>query len=478
MQCVEPDYGVGFGDNTTLSVRVVCRSRENDKDLQRYQRREFMSVRKPINRRVFVLSIFIGATAGLLGIIPALLAGWWNSFEIVVFSCLTLIGSVFLGGILGGCLCFYLQHKSVQRWKVLLGAAAVGLLFPVGAGIYQISLKIQSNQREQIFNASATQSVILIPTLKAPFEELFQVNTLAAMAVSPDGRYLAYAPLFPDDDADRIHLWDLKNKRALENRFLGNSSPISLLEFSPDGHTLLVGGSDHNLQVWQVPSGEEAFELTGHQDIIYCAAVSHDGALAATEDGDGKVILWDLVNGRKAAQPSIGRFMTISCDLDFSPDGKLLAFTSNKSDDDEEIIIWDIALGQPVGFLAKPGTFSVGGIAFSPDGKSLTGIDYENVYLWDVKKLNLVVTIPGPAQSAFLDSFAGFSPDGRWIFATDHSVIYQFDPAGLETIKRLTDPYSYSLIEDIYFLADGRLVVSYWHENGPTGIGIWTLGGE
>ena len=69
---------------------------------------------------------------------------------------------------------------------------------------------------------------------------------------------------------------------------------IWTVAFSPDGKTLVSGGLDSAIRLWDVakraPIGQP---LLGHRDNVYSVAFSPDGRAVASGSGDGSVMLWD-----------------------------------------------------------------------------------------------------------------------------------------------------------------------------------------
>src|SRR5205085_11897575 len=90
------------------------------------------------------------------------------------------------------------------------------------------------------------------------------------------------------------------------------------IAFSPDGHSLASGSSDHDVRLWDAEAGKELLVLRGHEDAVASVAFSPDGRRIASGGGDRTIRLWDVGTGREvhalrghaAAVPSVA----------FSPD--------------------------------------------------------------------------------------------------------------------------------------------------------------
>ena len=102
----------------------------------------------------------------------------------------------------------------------------------------------------------------------------------------------------------------------------------------------------------------------------------------------------------------------------FSPDGKLLAFSSQYTGS----FVWDVATGKALGAFGNMDRAEGSTMAVSPDGKHLLlvswggyrGGEYSPVALWDLKKREKIRSVDEDVNDVAFTS-AAFSPDGKTI---------------------------------------------------------------
>jgi WD40 repeat protein len=206
-----------------------------------------------------------------------------------------------------------------------------------------------------------------------------------------------------------------------------DGAAVNAVAYSPDGKTLATGGSDGNVQLWDVGTQRQVGVLrSSSHESVNSVAFSPDGRIVAAAGGDGIVRMWNVAT-RQPAGPSLAGDNSIIDSIAFSPHGDLLAAGYY----DGTVRLWDRATGQPTGASLAPGAGSVLSVAFSPNGNVLaTGSrggsnDHGTVQLWQVSSRRPIggplpeFTGPPPLADDLIAPAVAFSPDGSKLAASD-----------------------------------------------------------
>ncbi|MBP1682169.1 MAG: hypothetical protein H6Q35_2508 [Proteobacteria bacterium] len=273
-----------------------------------------------------------------------------------------------------------------------------------------------------------------------------------------------------------LKLWDVASGRELRS-FVGHQGSVSSVAFSPDGRTVASGGGmvifsskDHTIKLWDVATGRELRTLAGHGGAVNGLAFSPDGKtlVSAGEGGesgffkssdkDDTIKLWDVASGSE--------LLTFSGHGDeaksvaFSPDGKTVASGNGSVKDRQRksnsVSLWDVATGKEIATLAGHDE-DVVSVAFSPDGKRLvSGSNDKTIRLWDVATGKLLATLTGHAKKV---TSVVFSADGKTVLSgSADQTLKLWDAAKGREIKTLTG-HGYA-IESATFSPDGKSALS------------------
>ncbi len=257
------------------------------------------------------------------------------------------------------------------------------------------------------------------PILTFNDADVHQVDVMATLAISPDGKSIVYATensirawdvargkqvfnLAPANKDNQISFVGVPSFSADGNRILGifdyprtptgverhaviwdSISGAQLADFvvakgnliggaiamSPDGARLVVGDSSSAVRVLDVKSGEPLSEEYNDSFVVH-VAISPDGKQYAAASIDGTAVVRDMATG-KVLFPPLTQSATIY-QLEYSLDGKYISTAGM----DGVAKVWDASTGKELHSL-QGGFAQVRGAHFSANGAHLitTGMD-------------------------------------------------------------------------------------------------------
>jgi len=219
---------------------------------------------------------------------------------------------------------------------------------------------------------------------------------------------------------------------------VGDTRPVSWIEFSPDGKKLITASWSGLCKLWSVPDCKQEKVFKGHQQRVAairwhpkaCLSQESSALNMASCDADGNVRLWSLddeapiasLQGHSKRVPRLafhpsGKYLGTTCydqswrlwDLDtktellhqeghsreaysiaFNTDGSLVGTGGL----DAQARIWDLRSGKCV-LLLQGHVKEILGIDFSSNGyHCVTGSEDHTVRLWDLRQRKSVYTIP------------------------------------------------------------------------------------
>jgi WD40 repeat protein len=259
-------------------------------------------------------------------------------------------------------------------------------------------------------NGNNIYSAILLDGKTLTTKTVFSPTNGRVSDISPDGRLVSVI----SDDFSSMNIYDLgdngKNIISITPGYL-----LGGVTISPDGKTFAISSAD----TWQVvlcslPSGSEIKTLTGFET----AAPVYDAGFR----GANGTILWHaratltLQNADSGAMGATVSGEDFYLDYQLSPDGKLLAGTTDKTINGNMVnvvTLWNAANGNILRDIQLPDMASA--IAFSPDASMIAASVGSNILVYDTATGNLLVTLSGHSGSARL---MAFSPDGFSLAST------------------------------------------------------------
>jgi len=196
--------------------------------------------------------------------------------------------------------------------------------------------------------------------------------------------------------------------------------PAAAMAFSPDGRWLAgtagTAGTpdlDYAVKVWDTTTGEPVLDLTEDGFDARGVAFSPDNRLLAVSGIAEKdwIRLWDLTTGRPVASLRTANLPTGG--FAFTPSGDRVAASTG-----QQVTLWEVGTGRDVQSL-KVGDGRAGVVTISPDGRWLAAGVHEPgqptaVMVWELETGHQVFTLRGLTEGV---TCLAFSPDSQRVVA-------------------------------------------------------------
>ncbi len=302
-----------------------------------------------------------------------------------------------------------------------------------------------------------------------------------------DGTQLAATGPYGTNDFGTVSLWNMSDLSVAATILKGPHGDIT---FSQDGSFLVGSGEDGVARAWNL-SGEQKFELKGHQTWASGVIISRDGKQLATTGVDNTVSLWDLNDKEAATFVDKDKPYRETFNMIFSPDSSLVATRgtsyeydpNNNSPDqhpeigrDNAISLWDLR-GNKLGEIPiNSGNQSRGNITISHDNQQVAVIEDKEfgkeeivARIWNWKNKQKL-EYPEPQGWSLIG--VGFSDGSSLLVTYDKSHTVHLLDLESNKVTEIKDPQKNVL--SVKLTPDGSKIVTV----GDEGISLWDLHGK
>jgi WD40 repeat protein len=244
------------------------------------------------------------------------------------------------------------------------------------------------------------------------------------VAISPDSQHIATV------GRDwRLKIWDRDGN--LIRTHAEHAGSIEGVAYSANGALLASCDQTGLILVWDAKTGSERYRTQLPNGKSYSVAFSHDDQWLAVGCNAGKVLIWDLQTGE---QRTLHEQNSDVRAVQFSPTGEYFASGSS----DHVIVLWQTAAWA----LADRWTDHLGIVrtmAWSPDAQYVaTGSSDRSIKVWAVNPADKTVfeAYANGVQGTFYS--LAYLADGRLITLEKSGRVFAIDPQGEQEPQPLT----------------------------------------
>jgi WD40 repeat protein len=202
-----------------------------------------------------------------------------------------------------------------------------------------------------------------------------KTNNIPDVTFSPDGNLAASAGW------DKLgHVWDLKTGAELV-QFTGHSDMVHKVRFLPDSKRILSISTDATMRLWDATTGQELRRYqTTERGGLRELAISADGKRALT-NGNGPIRAWDVDSGKEFQH---FENQNDARDVALSPDGRLAVVFSRGRGKPSALTFYDLETGKECGQVSGTEYFAHG-LAFTGDSTLIGSAIDGTLRLWQIE---------------------------------------------------------------------------------------------
>lgn len=241
---------------------------------------------------------------------------------------------------------------------------------------------------------------ISVYTQQMPSFELSHAHEVSVVEFAYSGR------LATGTSSGEVYLWNT-DAQSKDNYFNKEKDIVLKMAFSPDGTSLVTGGKDKAIYVWDVKKGILKSKIENvTKKAITAIAISFDGKYYAHSGLNG------VVTVRQTEDNKVLQSFTVSekgvSSLDFSHSSYLLTV----GDQEGKVSIYDGEKGELTQKFV-PGSGKVRAVRFSPNDRLVAvGTDDKKVYIYD---LHIGMNLHTYTEHKNVVYNLDFSPDGKFL---------------------------------------------------------------
>ncbi len=257
-------------------------------------------------------------------------------------------------------------------------------------------------------------------------------------------------PNEPQESGNQATAPELSPGVKLLRTLAGHTAAVRSVAFGPKGHTLVSGGADGTVQLWELHTGQFLSSFEEDTDWVRSLAFDPKGRTLASGGVQKTVQLWNPRNVKRlrCLEGHLGTVLSLA----FDPQGRTLASGSG----DRTVLLWDQLTGKLLHSLRghNGGIYSV---AFDSQGLMLaSGSADGTVRLWESHTGQLLRSLE--EHTDWVRSVA-FDPQGRMLASSsDDRTVRLWEPHTGQPLHSLEGHLG--PVECIAFSSDGTLLAS------------------
>ncbi|KAG0243067.1 hypothetical protein BGW41_002929 [Actinomortierella wolfii] len=196
-----------------------------------------------------------------------------------------------------------------------------------------------------------------------------------SVAINRTGEWLA----FGCSKLGQLLVWEWQSESYVLKQ-QGHFYDMNTLSYSSDGQSVVTGGDDGKVKVWNTVSGFCFVTFAEHTSRVAAVEFAKNGQVVFSASFDGTVRAYDLIryrNFRTFTSPTPVQFSTLAVD----PSGEIVCAGAQNT---FEIYVWSVQTGKLLDILSGHGA-PISGLAFSPTAQFLASSSWDKtIRTWDV----------------------------------------------------------------------------------------------